>query len=93
MGIMLGFVANLKGRGLWIGIVAGSIVQTILLSLFAIFTNWKKQVGSHVFLSLSFFFKLSIMVGLALSDKCSYMWVLLQVAKAKERIGRSSMGN
>ncbi|OMP04700.1 Multi antimicrobial extrusion protein [Corchorus olitorius] len=45
IGIVLGFVAHLKGRGLWIGIVAGSIVQTILLSLFAIFTNWEKQVA------------------------------------------------
>ncbi|XP_021288522.1 protein DETOXIFICATION 2-like [Herrania umbratica] len=58
MGIILGFVAHSNGRGLWIGIVAGSIVQTILLSLFVIFNNWDKQV-----------------------------------AKAKDRIGRSSMEN
>ncbi|XVF70318.1 hypothetical protein PTKIN_Ptkin11bG0152100 [Pterospermum kingtungense] len=45
VGIILGFVAHLKGRGLWIGIVVGSILQTILLSLFTIFTNWEKQVA------------------------------------------------
>ncbi|KAG4204139.1 hypothetical protein ERO13_A04G029204v2 [Gossypium hirsutum] len=43
VGIILGFVGHLNGRGLWLGIVVGSIVQTILLSLFAIFTNWEKQ--------------------------------------------------
>ncbi|MBA0567076.1 hypothetical protein Golob_011836 [Gossypium lobatum] len=45
VGIILGFVGHLNGRGLWLGIVIGSIVQTILLSLFAVFTNWEKQVG------------------------------------------------
>ncbi|TYI32159.1 hypothetical protein ES332_A04G039600v1 [Gossypium tomentosum] len=45
VGIILGFVGHLNGRGLWLGIVVGSIVQTILLSLFAIFTNWEKQVA------------------------------------------------
>ncbi|KAL4332294.1 hypothetical protein GQ457_07G014540 [Hibiscus cannabinus] len=45
VGIVLGFVAHLKGRGLWLGIVAGSILQTILLSLVAIFTDWEKQVA------------------------------------------------
>ncbi|MBA0692914.1 hypothetical protein Goari_010436 [Gossypium aridum] len=45
VGIILGFVGHLNGRGLWLGIVVGSIVQTILLSLCAIFTNWEKQVG------------------------------------------------
>ncbi|KAK8643821.1 hypothetical protein V6N13_013098 [Hibiscus sabdariffa] len=45
VGIVLGFVAHLNGRGLWLGIVAGSILQTILLSLVAIFTDWEKQVA------------------------------------------------
>ncbi|GMI63657.1 hypothetical protein like AT1G15150 [Hibiscus trionum] len=44
VGIVLGFVAHLNARGLWLGIVAGSLLQTILLSLYAIFTDWEKQV-------------------------------------------------
>ncbi|KAH9675637.1 protein DETOXIFICATION [Citrus sinensis] len=44
VGAMLGFVAHLRGKGLWIGIVAGSVVQSSLLSLATTFTNWKKQV-------------------------------------------------
>lgn len=44
VGAVLGFVAHLRGKGLWIGIVAGSVVQSTLLSLATTFTNWKKQV-------------------------------------------------
>lgn len=44
VGAALGFVAHLRGKGLWIGIVAGSVVQSTLLSLATTFTNWKKQV-------------------------------------------------
>ncbi|KAM6567225.1 hypothetical protein CsatA_026353 [Cannabis sativa] len=43
MGIVLGFVVHLKGKGLWIGIVIGSVVQSTLLFLVTIFSNWKKQ--------------------------------------------------
>lgn len=42
--IILGFVVHLKAKGLWIGIVAGSVVQSTLLSIITGFTNWKKQV-------------------------------------------------
>lgn len=44
MGVVLGFVLHLKGKGLWIGIVIGSAIQSILLSLVTSFTDWKKQV-------------------------------------------------
>ncbi|KAL5573121.1 hypothetical protein UlMin_022718 [Ulmus minor] len=44
VGAVLGFVLPLRGKGLWIGIVAGSAVQATLLSLFTSFTNWRKQV-------------------------------------------------
>ncbi|XP_050269672.1 protein DETOXIFICATION 7 isoform X1 [Quercus robur] len=43
VGAVLGFVLHLRGKGLWIGIIAGSIVQSTLLSLITGFTNWKKQ--------------------------------------------------
>ncbi|XP_062107445.1 protein DETOXIFICATION 6-like isoform X2 [Humulus lupulus] len=43
MGIVLGFVLHLRGKGLWIGIVIGSAVQSTLLFFVTIFTNWKKQ--------------------------------------------------
>ncbi|KAG0502553.1 hypothetical protein HPP92_002625 [Vanilla planifolia] len=41
--IFLGFVWHVGGKGLWIGILCGSTVQTILLSLVTIFTNWEIQ--------------------------------------------------
>ncbi|KAF3443465.1 hypothetical protein FNV43_RR13147 [Rhamnella rubrinervis] len=42
--IALGFLLNLRAIGLWIGILAGSIVQVVLLSLITCSTNWQKQV-------------------------------------------------
>ncbi|CBI33603.3 unnamed protein product, partial [Vitis vinifera] len=43
--IILGFVVHLKAKGLWIGIVTGSVVQSTLLSIITGFTNWKKQAN------------------------------------------------
>lgn len=43
---LLGFWFELRGKGLWIGILCGATLQTILLSVFTGFTNWKKQVLS-----------------------------------------------
>ena len=47
--LVLGFVLDLKGKGLWSGLVAGATVQSISLSLITSLTNWDKQV------SISFF--------------------------------------
>uniref|UniRef100_A0A3Q7EZP3 Protein DETOXIFICATION n=1 Tax=Solanum lycopersicum TaxID=4081 RepID=A0A3Q7EZP3_SOLLC len=41
--LLLGFVFHLKGKGLWSGLVAGTTVQCISLSLVTGFTNWEKQ--------------------------------------------------
>ncbi|CAK9156922.1 unnamed protein product [Ilex paraguariensis] len=41
--VALGFWAQLRGKGLWIGIQAGAILQTILLSVITSCTNWEKQ--------------------------------------------------
>ncbi|GLT28860.1 hypothetical protein SLA2020_037640 [Shorea laevis] len=43
---VLAFIAHLRGKGLWIGFIIGSIVQTALLLLITVHTNWKKQVHS-----------------------------------------------
>ncbi|CAB4304199.1 unnamed protein product [Prunus armeniaca] len=43
VGVVLGFPLRLRGKGLWIGIVAGSVVQSALLALITGFTNWSKQ--------------------------------------------------
>ncbi|XP_020966773.1 protein DETOXIFICATION 14 isoform X5 [Arachis ipaensis] len=40
---ILGFWVQLRGKGLWIGIMSGAFCQTILLSLITSCTNWKKQ--------------------------------------------------
>ncbi|KAL8231143.1 hypothetical protein R6Q57_000921 [Mikania cordata] len=44
MALVLGFVVDLKGKGLWSGLIIGSIVQCILLTLITCSTNWEKQV-------------------------------------------------
>ncbi|TVU09153.1 hypothetical protein EJB05_42595, partial [Eragrostis curvula] len=43
MAIVLGFVLNMGGRGLWMGIICGSLSQTTLLSAITIFTEWHKM--------------------------------------------------
>lgn len=40
---VLCFVLNLRGKGLWIGIMTGSAVQAIVLAIITAFTNWRKQ--------------------------------------------------
>lgn len=43
---VLCFVLNLRGKGLWIGIMIGSAVQAIVLAIITVTTNWRKQVSS-----------------------------------------------
>ncbi|KAL8034430.1 hypothetical protein ABFX02_12G028000 [Erythranthe guttata] len=43
--VVLGFVDHLKAKGFWIGIVIGSILQSIVLSLITYFTDWEKQAN------------------------------------------------
>ncbi|RAL46612.1 hypothetical protein DM860_004891 [Cuscuta australis] len=43
MALLLGFVFDLKGQGLWGGLLAGSLVQSTAFSLITAFTNWEKQ--------------------------------------------------
>nr|GME03483.1 protein DETOXIFICATION 14-like isoform X2 [Ipomoea batatas] len=40
---ILGFVAHLNGKGLWIGLNIGATVQSILLAVITWFTDWQKQ--------------------------------------------------
>ncbi|KVI02785.1 hypothetical protein Ccrd_018925, partial [Cynara cardunculus var. scolymus] len=40
----LGFPLHLKAKGLWIGIVIGSVIQSTSLSLITGLTDWRKQV-------------------------------------------------
>ncbi|XP_021747819.1 protein DETOXIFICATION 14-like [Chenopodium quinoa] len=41
--VVLAFVRHLNAKGLWIGILVGSILQSILLIIVAALTNWQKQ--------------------------------------------------
>ncbi|GLT28859.1 hypothetical protein SLA2020_037630 [Shorea laevis] len=40
---ILAFIAHLRGKGLWIGFIAGSVVQTALLILITALTDWNKK--------------------------------------------------
>ncbi|TXG57269.1 hypothetical protein EZV62_018582 [Acer yangbiense] len=40
---ILGFWLHMRGQGLWIGILVGAFVQTVLLSIITSYLNWKKQ--------------------------------------------------
>ncbi|KAI4313854.1 hypothetical protein L6164_026801 [Bauhinia variegata] len=41
----LGFWAQMRGKGLWIGVQVGSFVQTLLLSIITSCTNWEEQAN------------------------------------------------
>ncbi|CAI8604983.1 unnamed protein product [Vicia faba] len=41
--VILGFWFELRGKGLWIGILVGAFCQALLLFLITSFTNWEKQ--------------------------------------------------
>ncbi|XP_059308765.1 protein DETOXIFICATION 14-like [Lycium ferocissimum] len=43
--VALSFWLELRGEGLWIGILCGATLQTILLSVITSLTNWKKQAA------------------------------------------------
>ncbi|KAK4733423.1 hypothetical protein R3W88_007684 [Solanum pinnatisectum] len=42
--IICGFLFHLQGKGLWIGLNVGNVLQSLLLSLITSFIDWKKQV-------------------------------------------------
>ncbi|KAL6573758.1 hypothetical protein OROHE_002217 [Orobanche hederae] len=42
--VILGFWLNLRGKGLWTGILCGASLQTIMLSVITGCTNWEKQL-------------------------------------------------
>ncbi|TVT97438.1 hypothetical protein EJB05_57319, partial [Eragrostis curvula] len=44
--LFLGFVLKMEGKGLWMGISCGSVVQFLLLALITFFSNWQKMVCS-----------------------------------------------
>ncbi|KAI3717070.1 hypothetical protein L1987_68409 [Smallanthus sonchifolius] len=41
--VLLGFPLHLKAKGLWIGILIGSLIQSTCLSLITGLTDWRKQ--------------------------------------------------
>lgn len=44
--LVLGFVLKMEGKGLWMGISCGSIVQFLLLAVITFFSNWEKMVSA-----------------------------------------------
>lgn len=42
--LVLGFVLHLRGKGLWMGLTTGAVVQSALLSIITYFTDWKRKV-------------------------------------------------
>lgn len=46
MAILLGFVLDMGARGLWMGVVCGSLSQTTFMSAITFFTDWPKMVRS-----------------------------------------------
>lgn len=45
VGVLLGYVADLQVKGLWIGMLSGVLVQTLILSFLIWRTDWNEQVN------------------------------------------------
>ncbi|KAK1363630.1 Protein DETOXIFICATION [Heracleum sosnowskyi] len=43
MAFVLAFVLNWRGKGLWIGLITATFLQSCILMLITFFTDWKKQ--------------------------------------------------
>lgn len=41
--LLLGFGYKMEGKGLWLGIACGSVLQFLLLAVIAFFSNWQKM--------------------------------------------------
>ncbi|KAI9085612.1 hypothetical protein K1719_032455 [Acacia pycnantha] len=41
--ILMGFVLHWRAKGLWLGILAGSTVQAVVLTVVTAFTDWEKE--------------------------------------------------
>lgn len=68
---VLGFVLHLRGKGLWIGILTGSALQSALLCLITGLTNWQQQV--FLFMLLWFYFIRSCLQSLVIhKSQCLY---------------------
>ncbi|CAN4101426.1 unnamed protein product [Withania somnifera] len=44
LGFILGYVAKFGAKGLWLGMIAGTSLQTLLLLIVLYKTNWNKEV-------------------------------------------------
>ncbi|XP_071709321.1 protein DETOXIFICATION 31-like [Rutidosis leptorrhynchoides] len=45
LGLSLGFVVNMGVQGIWIGMMTGTMVQTMILFWFVYATNWNKEAA------------------------------------------------
>ncbi|KAL6849948.1 hypothetical protein ACP4OV_020575 [Aristida adscensionis] len=43
MGVLLGWLFNLGMLGIWVGMIAGTAVQTLILGIINIRCNWEKE--------------------------------------------------
>lgn len=45
--LFLGFGLKLRGKGLWMGTLSGSILQIIILAVVTALMDWQKEVGFY----------------------------------------------
>lgn len=42
--VALGFWMRMRGRGLWMGVMVGVLMQSVILCIITCFTNWEEEV-------------------------------------------------
>lgn len=88
--VLLCFVAHLRAKGLWIGILTGTTVQATSYVVITALINWKKQVLASIPLLHIFLFQLRLPhPGNLFSYNNAVFWSLRYLCCKQMEVGRS----
>ncbi|KAH9324803.1 hypothetical protein KI387_004981, partial [Taxus chinensis] len=45
LGLLMGYKFDLGAKGIWIGMICGTALQTLILTLITLFTNWNREAA------------------------------------------------
>lgn len=55
VGFVLGFTYDMGAKGIWTGMIGGTLMQTIILVIVTLRTDWDKEVNYFYFFNLGAF--------------------------------------
>ncbi|XP_057792400.1 protein DETOXIFICATION 40-like isoform X1 [Salvia miltiorrhiza] len=76
LGALLGFTFNLGVKGIWSGMLGGTLMQTVILIWVTARTDWNKEVTNYIIFCCIFFILISSIVFKYLSRFSIKSWVV-----------------